>query len=169
MINTVTLVGRLTKDPELKYTPSGIAHSSFTVAVNRNFTNQNGEREADFINCRAWRKQAENLAKFMKKGSLIGLEGRIETSSFDGRDGQRVFMTTVVADRIQFLESRNTQQSCDSQSGGYQQQNNYQNQGGYQQSQNSNNPFNPEPADNPFNPAPNSNEGIQVNDDDLPF
>lgn len=82
MINRVVLVGRLTKVPELRYTPNGIASCRFTVAVNRAFQNQQGEREADFINCQAWRKQAENLANFMKKGNLIGLEGRIQTGSY---------------------------------------------------------------------------------------
>lgn len=100
MINRVVLVGRLTKDPELRYTPSGIPMARFTLAVNRTF----GEREADFIGCLAWRKQAENLANFMKKGSLIGVEGRIQTGSFEGQDGKRVYTTDIVADAIQFLE-----------------------------------------------------------------
>lgn len=106
MINNVVLVGRLTKDPELKMTPSGIAVCRFSLAVNRPFTN-NGERKADFINCIAWRKQAENLANFMRKGGLIGITGRIETGSFEGQDGKRVYTTDVVADSIQFLESKN--------------------------------------------------------------
>ena len=106
MINRVVLVGRLTKDPELKYTQSGIAVTRFTLAVNRTFTNQQGEREADFINCVTWRKQAENTANFLRKGSLAGIEGRIQTSNFDGQDGNRVFMTEVVADSVQFLEPR---------------------------------------------------------------
>src|SRR3954453_20178375 len=106
MINRVVLVGRLTKDPELRYTPSGIAVARFTLAVNRKFSNQQGEREADFINCVVWRKQAENTANFLRKGSLAGVEGRIQTGSFDGQDGKRVFMTEVVADSVQFLEPR---------------------------------------------------------------
>ncbi|MEK9196867.1 single-stranded DNA-binding protein [Ureibacillus sp. FSL E2-3493] len=106
MINRVVLVGRLTKDPELRYSPSGIAVCRFTVAVNRTFSNQQGEREADFIGCIAWRKQAENLANYMKKGNLIGVEGRIQTGSFEGQDGNRVYTTDVVADSIQFLEPR---------------------------------------------------------------
>ncbi len=97
MINRVVLVGRLTKDPELKYTPSGIAVTRFTLAVNRPFTNQQGQREADFVNCIAWRKQAENISNFLRKGSLAGIDGRIQTSNFDGKDGNRVFMTEVVA------------------------------------------------------------------------
>ncbi|WP_332650787.1 single-stranded DNA-binding protein [Lysinibacillus sp. 54212] len=107
MINRVVIVGRLTKDPELRYTPSGIPMARFTVAVNRTFSNQQGEKEADFIGCIAWRKQAENLANFMKKGSLIGVEGRIQTGSFEGQDGKRVYTTDVVADSVQFLEPRN--------------------------------------------------------------
>ncbi|MBD8521433.1 single-stranded DNA-binding protein [Lysinibacillus sp. FSL R7-0073] len=108
MINRVVLVGRLTKDPELRYTPNGIASCRFTVAVNRTFKGQNGEQEADFINCQAWRKQAENLANFIKKGSLIGLEGRIQTGGYKGQYGKRVFTTNVVPDSIQFLEPRNS-------------------------------------------------------------
>lgn len=108
MINRVVLVGRLTKDPELKYTQTGVAVTRFTLAVNRTFSSQSGEREADFINCVTWRKQAENTANFLKKGSLTGIEGRIQTSSFDGQDGKRVFMTEVVADSVQFLEPRNS-------------------------------------------------------------
>lgn len=102
MINHVVLVGRLTKDPELRYTPSGVPMTRFTVAVNRAFSNQSGEREADFIGCIAWRKQAENLANFMRKGSLIGVEGRIQTGSYEGQDGKRVYTTDVVADSVQF-------------------------------------------------------------------
>ncbi|MGE7115018.1 single-stranded DNA-binding protein [Lysinibacillus sp. NPDC047702] len=108
MINRVVIVGRLTKDPELRYTPNGIASCRFIVAVNRTFANQNGERDADFITCQAWRKQAENLANYQRKGALIGLEGRIQTGSYEGQNGQRVYTTDVVADSIQFLEpSRN--------------------------------------------------------------
>ena len=106
MINNVVLVGRLTKDPELKYTQGGVAVTRFTLAVNRPFTNQQGQREADFVNCVTWRKQAENTANFLRKGSLTGIEGRIQTSNFDGKDGNRVFMTEVVADSVQFLEPR---------------------------------------------------------------
>lgn len=107
MINRVVLVGRLTRDPELTYTPNGIAKVRFTVAVNRSFSNQNGDKEADFISCIAWRKQAENLANFMRKGGLLGVEGRIQTSSYEGQDGKRVFNTDIVADSVQFLESKN--------------------------------------------------------------
>lgn len=105
MINNVVLVGRLTKDPELKQTSSGIYFSNFTLAVNRSFKNDNGETEADFINCIVWRNQAENLCKYMKKGSQIGVEGRIQTRSYETEDGMR-YITEVVANSITFLESK---------------------------------------------------------------
>jgi single-strand DNA-binding protein len=105
-LNRVVLVGRLTADPQLKYTPSGVPVASFTLAVNRNFTNQAGEREADFINCQVWRRPAENVANFLKKGSLAGVDGRIQTRNFEGQDGKRVFMTEVVAESVQFLEPK---------------------------------------------------------------
>lgn len=108
MINRIVLVGRLTKDPDLRYTPSGAAVARFTLAVNRTFTNVQGEKEADFINCTVWRKQAENTANFLKKGSLAGVEGRIQTGSYEGQDGKRVYTTEVVADSVQFLEPKNS-------------------------------------------------------------
>lgn len=106
MINNVTLVGRLTRDPELRYTPSNIAITTFNMAVNRNFKNQAGDREADFINCMIWRQQAENLASWAKKGALIGITGRIQTRSYDNQQGQRVYVTEVVAETFQLLEKR---------------------------------------------------------------
>lgn len=102
MMNRVILVGRLTKDPELRYTPSGAAVATFTLAVNRTFTNQQGEREADFINCVVWRRQAENAANFLKKGSLAGVDGRLQSRSYEGQDGRRVYVTEVVAESVQF-------------------------------------------------------------------
>ena len=106
MINRVVLVGRLTRDPELRYTPNGVAVANFTLAVNRPFTNQEGNRDADFINCVVWRKPAENLANYMKKGNQIGVDGRIQTRTYDDKDGKKVYVTEVVADSVQFLESR---------------------------------------------------------------
>lgn len=106
MINNVVLVGRLTKDPELKQTSSGIYFSNFTLAVNRSFKNEQGETEADFINCIVWRNQAENLCKYMRKGSQIGVEGRIQTRSYETEEGMR-YITEVVANSITFLESKN--------------------------------------------------------------
>ena len=109
MINSICLVGRMTRDAELRYTPSNQAVATFTLAVNRNFKNQAGEREADFINCVIWRQQAENLANWAKKGALIGVTGRIQTRSYDNQQGQRVYVTEVIADSFQLLESRNSQ------------------------------------------------------------
>lgn len=107
MINNVVLVGRLTRDVELRYTPSNQAVATFTLAVNRNFKNQStGEREADFINCVIWRKQAENLANWAKKGHLIAITGRIQARSYDNQQGQRVYVTEVVAEIYQLLEKR---------------------------------------------------------------
>ena len=107
MINNVVLVGRMTRDAELHYTPQNLAVATFNLAVNRNFKNQSGEREADFINCVIWRQQAENLANWAKKGALIGITGRIQTRNYDNQQGQRVYVTEVVADNFQILESRN--------------------------------------------------------------
>jgi len=106
MINNVVLVGRLTKDPDLRYTSSGSAVATFTLAVNRNFTNQNGNREADFINCVIWRKPAETMANYARKGTLLGVVGRIQTRSYENQQGQRVYVTEVVCDNFQLLESR---------------------------------------------------------------
>ena len=106
MINNVVLVGRMTRDAELRYTPSNVAVATFTLAVNRTFKSQNGEREADFINVVMWRQQAENLANWAKKGSLVGITGRIQTRSYDNQQGQRVYVTEVVAESFQILEKK---------------------------------------------------------------
>ena len=106
MINNVVLVGRLTKDPDLRYTATGTGVATFTLAVNRNFTNQDGNREADFINCVIWRKSAETLANYARKGTLLGVTGRIQTRNYENQQGQRVYVTEVVADNFQLLESR---------------------------------------------------------------
>lgn len=105
-MNKVVLIGRLTKDPELRYTSSNVPAASFTLAVNRNFQNQNGVREADFINIVMWRKQAETGKKYLTKGSLISIEGRIQTRNYDGADGKKVYVTEVIADNFEFLESK---------------------------------------------------------------
>ena len=115
MLNNVVLVGRLTKTPELRYTPSNQAVATFSLAVNRNFKGQNGEREADFINCVIWRQQAENLANWAKKGALIGITGRIQTRSYENQQGQRVYVTEVVANDFQLLESRKDREGGQSQ------------------------------------------------------
>lgn len=108
-MNSICLVGRLTKDVELRYTPSNVAVATFTLAVNRTFKNENGEREADFINCVMWRQQAKNLASWAKKGALIGITGCIQTRSYDNQQGQRVYVTEVVAEQFQLLESKGQQ------------------------------------------------------------
>lgn len=117
MLNNVSLVGRLTKNAELKYTPSNQAVATFTLAVNRSFKNQNGDREADFINCVIWRQQAENLANWAKKGALIGIVGRIQTRNYENQQGQRVYLTDVIVDTFQLLEKRESghQQPVDNQ------------------------------------------------------
>ena len=104
MLNSTCLVGRMTKDAELRYTPNNQAVATFSLAVNRNFKSQNGERETDFINCVIWRQQAENLANWAKKGALIGITGRIQTRNYENQQGQRVYVTEVVADNFQLLE-----------------------------------------------------------------
>lgn len=156
MINNVTLVGRLTKDPDLKYTGNGTAVATFTLAVNRNFTNQSGEREADFINCVIWRKPAETLANYAKKGVLIGVTGRIQTRSYDNQQGQKVYVTEVIADNFQLLESKRADSSQNTQGSGASnnQTNNY-----TRNQQNRNND-----ESDPF-----GNSSIDIGDDDLPF
>ena len=181
MINNVVLVGRLTRDAELRYTQSNIAVATFTLAVNRPFKNEAGEREADFINCVIWRQSAENLANWAKKGSLIGVTGVIQTRSYDNQQGQRVYVTEVVASNFQLLESRNSQQNTQGHQdhhGGYQQQG-YSNQGssfqngnryGQQGSFFEGNTTNPVPDftrdNNPFGRPTNP---LDISDDDLPF
>ena len=110
MINRAVLVGRLTRDIELKYTTSGTAVGTFNLAVNRQFTNKDGEREADFINCVIWRKSAENLANFTHKGSLVGIEGRIQTRNYENQQGNRVYVTEVVVESFALLEPKGTEQ-----------------------------------------------------------
>ncbi len=160
MLNRVVLVGRLTKDPDLRYTPNGVAVANFTIAVNRPFSNQQGNRDADFINCVVWRRQAENLANYMKKGSMIGVDGRLQTRTFEGKDGKTVFVTEVVGDSVQFLETKGSSQSSGQQASGYQQnQNQNQNQNQTNQNQNQN-------EEDPFK---NNGEPVDISDDDLPF
>jgi single-strand DNA-binding protein len=107
VLNRTILVGRLTKDPDLRYTANGVPVATFTLAVNRPFQKENGEKEADFINIVVWRKPAENVANFLKKGSLAGVDGRIQTRNYEGQDGKRVYITEVIAESVQFLESKN--------------------------------------------------------------
>ncbi|MDU3828730.1 MAG: single-stranded DNA-binding protein [Staphylococcus sp.] len=144
MINRVILVGRLTKDPEYRQTPNGVSVATFTLAVNRSFTNSQGEREADFINVVVFRKQAENVSKYLFKGSLAGVDGRIQSRNYENNEGRRVFVTEVVADNVQFLEPKNSNQ-----------QNNQSQQQGQA------------PAGN--NPFGNNNSANDLDDSMLPF
>lgn len=163
MINRVVLVGRLTRDPELRYTPNGVAVTSFTLAVNRTFTNQQGEREADFINCIVWRKQAENVANYLRKGSLAGVEGRIQTRSYDNNEGRRVYVTEVVCDSVQFLEPRNASPNQPYGQGNHPFYGNDQGGGGFGEQTNRNQTnFNEDPFGG-------GSEPIDISDDDLPF
>ncbi|MBZ1504030.1 single-stranded DNA-binding protein [Latilactobacillus curvatus] len=146
MINRVILIGRLTKDPELKYTSSGAAVGSFNLAVNRQFTNANGDREADFINCVIWRKSAENFANFTHKGSLVGIDGRLQTGNYENQQGQRVYVTEVVVDNFSLLEKRASDNS------------------NANQTQSGSNKTN-KPADS----VANNGQAIDIADDDLPF
>lgn len=150
MINSVTLVGRLTKDPELRYTPSGVAVARFTLAVNRTFKKE-GEQQADFINIVTWRKTAENTANFLRKGSLAGVVGRIQTGSYDGQDGKKVFTVEVVAENVQFLEPKSTQNAPNGNG----------NTNGYQQQQNA--------TQSNYNNQEVFNPSGTIDDSDLPF
>ncbi|MCH4167659.1 MAG: single-stranded DNA-binding protein [Streptococcaceae bacterium] len=163
MINNVVLVGRLTKDPELRYTASGVATASFTLAVNRQFKNQAGEREADFIRCVIWRQSAENFSSWAKKGALIGVTGRIQTGSYENNQGQRVYTTDVVVDNFQMLESR----AARGESQGFsapQQNNTYNNNNNSYQAPDTQKAPDFGREENPFGTSP-----IEISDDDLPF
>ena len=110
-MNRAMLVGRLTTKPELRYTSSNLPFARFSVAVNRTYSNAQGERETDFINVVVWRKQAENVCNFLNKGSLVSVEGRIQTGSYDDKDGNKRYTMEVVADSVQFLESKSQSQN----------------------------------------------------------
>lgn len=110
-MNKVVLVGRLTAKPELRYTNSNTAFLRFSIAVNRNFTGADGKREADFINIVAWRKQAETISKYFDKGNLIAIEGRLQTGSYDDRDGNKRYTMDVALDNFEFVEGKNRTQS----------------------------------------------------------
>lgn len=153
-MNRFVGVGRLVADPELRYTSNGgHAVANFRLAINRPFKNQDGEQEADFINCVAWRKQAENLANYMRKGSQIGVDGRIQTRSYDNDQGQRIFVTEVLAESITFLEPRGNNPEKQDSSQVYQQQ--------VQQNQQTN-----QSQPNPFE---GDAEPVDIGDDELPF
>ncbi|MEX5937437.1 single-stranded DNA-binding protein [Mammaliicoccus sciuri] len=170
MINRVVLVGRLTKEPEYRVTPSGVQVATFTLAINRTFTNQNGERQADFIKCVVFRTPAENVNKYLNKGNLAGVEGRLQSRSYENNEGKRVYVTEVVCDSVQFLEPKSNNQQQNNyqppqynQQQGYQQQN-YQQPNNYQQPQN-----NQYQAPQQHNPFTNANGPIDIQSEDLPF
>lgn len=166
-MNNVSLIGRLTKDVELRYTSNGKAVANFTLAVNRPFQNQKGDYEADFIRTVVWGKSAENAANYLKKGSKAGVVGRIQTGSYE-KNGQRFFTTDIVAEHVEFLDSKPNGQN------GNQQRNN-QNQNTNQGNPYQSNPFNNQPYGNSNGnskgqSAPFDNGGpIDIGDEDLPF
>lgn len=169
-MNTVQLIGRMTKDPEVRYTQTGVANTSFTLAVNRNFKNANGEREADFIMCTAWRKTAELISQYLNKGSMVGVSGRIQTRNYENQQGQRVYVTEVVVDEVTFVESKNNQSNNSGQNQqNYGQQNQYQNNNFNQQNGNyaQQNQQNMNNQQNQWG-SPDW-EKLEVNEDDLPF
>lgn len=180
MINNVVLVGRLTRDVDLRYTSNGTAVGTFSVAVDRPFKNQQGERETDFINCVIWRKSAENFANFTRKGSLVGVEGRIQTRNYENQQGQKVYVTEIIVENFSLLESKNvteqrprennstpsygsgnTTPSRNSNSG-----NQFDNQ---PYSSNSNQQKGSFGYDSNEDPFLSSGESIDISDDDLPF
>ena len=156
MINRVVLVGRLTRDPDMRVSQSNVAVTNFNLAVNRPFTDANGERGADFINCVTFRKQAENVNQYVKKGSLVGIDGRVQTRNYENKDGVRVYVTEVVCDSVQFLEPKGSNNASDGDKS-----NSYTN--AYNNKQNATAGAYEE------NPFKNSKGPVDINDDDLPF
>ena len=155
-MNKVFLIGRLTRDPELRYTSTNLPVASFTVAVNRTFTNQSGEREADFINIVVWRKQAENIKNYLKQGSQIAIDGRLQTRSYDGEDGKKRYVTEVIADNVQFLDSRSNRSDS-----------NESNFSGVTPSSFSDETV--QTTDMKSDPFADFGSSIEINDDELPF
>ena len=155
-MNKVFLIGRLTRDPELRYTGSNVAVATFSLAVNRPFTNQSGEREADFINIVVWRKQAENVKNYLSQGSQVAIDGRIQTRSYDGEDGKKRYVTEVIADNVQFLDSKSSRNDID-------------------QTQSAPNPYDfSKETETPTtsvksDPFADFGSSIEINDDELPF
>ena len=171
MINRVVLVGRLTKDPELRKTQSGTSVCSYTLAVGRSRTAQPGQPDTDFINCVTWNRQAETMTQYLHKGSLIGIEGRIQTRNYDNQQGQRVYVTEVVTDSVQFLETKNSQSNYQSQNS-YQTQNNYQTQNAYGNQNYSQPSYQQQnfsqPVDDGFGSF-DMDDTLDIASDDLPF
>ena len=166
-MNKVILIGRLARDPEMRTTPSGVATTSFTIAVQRNYANAQGDREADFISCVAWRKQAENIAKYCSKGSQVAVEGRIQTRNYDAQDGIKRYVTEVIADNVSFLGGRSTSSESSSYAA-----NNYNNVSNTNDSMSSNNfGGSNDIVTTNLSEDPYANMGSEValSDDDLPF
>ena len=163
MINNVVLTGRLTKEIDLRYTSTGTAVGTFNLAVERQFKTQNGERETDFVNCVIWRKAAENLANFTRKGSLFGIQGRIQTRNYENQNGQRVYVTEVVVENFTLLEPRSVTEQRDNNASRNEQKNNYK-QNDFNQKREQEPPYNT--SDDPF---VSSGQSIDISDDDLPF
>lgn len=164
MLNRAILTGRLTRDPELRYTTSGTAVVQATIAVDRQFKNQQGERESDFINLVIWRKAAENFANFIHKGSLVGIDGRIQTRTYENKQGQRVYVTEINVDNFSLLEPRqgNNQQSNNNYSS--QTPNNNATSNSPRQNQNAQSNYG-----NQNNDFDNGGQSIDLADDELPF
>lgn len=163
-MNRVELVGRLTRDPELRHTPNGAATCNLTVAINR-LPDRDGNVTADFIPVVTWNKQAENVAKFLAKGRLVAVEGRIQTRNYEDKDGKRVYVTEVVASNVQFLESRN---SSSNSARGFD-NNNYSQPMPDYNDRDSSNQAAVESVDLDNDPFASFGDSIDVSDNDLPF
>jgi single-strand DNA-binding protein len=159
-MNRVILIGRLTRDPEMRTTNSGLNMTRFTIAVNRNRVEANGERLADFLNCIAWGKQAENVSKYCTKGMQVAVEGRIQTGSYDAQDGTKRYTTDIVCDNVTFLSSKNSNSGDSSDFNGY---------SNYSDSNNHEMSGNIPTSDITENPFKDFGEEIALSDDDLPF
>ena len=157
-MNKVFLIGRLTRDPELRYTGNNTAVASFSIAVNRSFTNQQGEREADFINIVVWRKQAENVKNYLQQGSQVAIDGRIQTRSYEDNNGQKRYVTEVVADNVEFLGSKNS--SNNSSNGSNNEEPTPYDFGDTKE---------PKGTDVDSNPFADFGSSIEISDDELPF
>ena len=163
-MNKVFLIGRLTRDPELRYTGSNTAVATFSLAVNRNCTNASGERETDFINIVVWRKQAENVKNYLNQGSQVAIDGRIQTRSYDDQNGQKRYITEVVADNVEFLSSKGSSNNMNASS------NAQTNSMSAEPTPYDFGPSNePKGTDVDSNPFADFGSSIEISDDELPF
>ena len=190
MLNKVILMGRITRELELKQTPQGVPVLSFSIAVDRNFVKQGEERQADFINCVAWRQQAEFITKFFGKGRMICVEGNLRTRTYDDQNGNKRYATEVYVDSAYFTGEKAQQNGGYQQQGGYNgsyqqggynggyQQNGGYNNGGYQNNYQQNNSYQNQPAPQQSAPAPSSDPSLNIgelddfevlSDDGVPF